>query len=369
MEHCRDVSVRKRPGAITRAFGHINEWDLAYVERFRSPDCIFVGKAETTICALIMHEKNGAISPTYRQWLHWQEGESTHLQFEWITDASVNSKKCDSPRWFYEGQEVVLRDLAISRNFEAARSARMVCAGMPGLATVALRSHLLAEAFQNRNFLINDPTLWVPRGELEDDASLAENFLRYVCTGSGPMGSPVYHQIRHLTKEHYKVLPWHMYHNAGCMAEVMMSDFGKTKNLLGKLIAIIRQFRENPLEMSGIFEKDYWFWLSGKDRKKLRDCVPWWLIKDENYQVPELKDCFVSARRVDTVMTDSRSFIPSRQMGFGYESCEDVRRKMHRAGVPKQLAPGITEVKPEASDADNQSEETELKLQPSSQPS
>lgn len=365
MEHCKDVSVRKGPGAITRAFGHINEWDLAYVERFRSPDCLFVGKAETTICALIMHEKNGAIGPTYRQWLHWQEGESIHLQFEWITDTFVDSTKCDPPRWFYEGQEVVPRDLAISRNFEAARSVRMTCAGMPGLATLALRSHLLARAFQIRNFLTNDPTLWVPRGDLEDDASLAENFLRYVCTGSGPLGSPAYHQMKHLTKEHYQVSPWHMYHNAGCMAEVMMSDFGRTKNLMGKLIAVIRQFREKPLEMSGISDRDYRFWLSGKDRKRLRDCVPWWFIKDENYTVPELKDCFISARRVDTVMADTRSFIPSQQMGFGLESYEDIRRKMHRAGASKQQPPAITEVKPEVAVVDNQSEEAGLEVQPS----
>jgi hypothetical protein len=294
-----------------------------------------------------MHEKNGALGPVYRQWLHWQEGDSIHLQFEWITDTLADTPKYDVPRWFYEGQEVSPRELAIAGNFEAARSARMTCAGMPGLATLALRSHLLAKAFQSRNFLTNDPTLWVPRRELEDDMSLAENFLRYVCSGTGPLSSPVYHQMRQLTMEHYQVSPWNMYHNAGCMAEVMVSDFGRTKNLMGRLIAIIRQFKENPLGMSGIPERSFLAWLNGKDRKRLKDCVPWWFIKDENYQVPELKDCFVTGRRVDTIVSIARSFLPSEQMGFKLESCEEIRRKMHRAETLKQQPPAVTEVKPE----------------------
>lgn len=347
MEHCRDVSVRNEIGAITRAYGHVNEWGLSYVERFRNSDSCYIGPVKHTISAVMMHGKHGGLGPIFRQWLSWDEGDSSHLKFGWITDREMDVRKCDAPRWFYEGQEVVPKDLAISKNFEAARSVRMTCAGLPGLANIALRSYLLSRAYQVKNFLSNDPTLWVPRKNLEDDAHLAENFLKYVCSGIGLKRAPFYYQTRNLTMDAYKVSPWDMYRNAGCMAEVMVTDFGKTKNLIAKVIAIIKKFKENPIGMCGISENELKFWLSPAEMKSFSQSIPWWFVRSENYKAPEISECFVTARRVDTMLGASRSRIPAEQLGFTMDSCEDIRRKMHRAETPPQKPPVITEVKPE----------------------
>lgn len=348
MGHCKDVSVRKSAGAITKAFGHVNEWDLAYVEKYRTRNCTYVGRVDSSLCAVLLQQPGKPMSPIFGQWLRWQEGESTQLEFKWILEAVAHADKCDTPKWFFEGTETSPQRLTKATNFPGARSARMTCPGLPGLAAIALRNHLLADAFEVECLIPNEPVVWVPRGNLEDDNMvLAENFLKYVCSGMGSLAAPAYYQVKELTVEHFQMQPWGFYQNAGSMPHIMISDFGKVKGLLAKLLAIVDRLKSNPLEMLGISKFAMEDWLQGKDRTRLKECVPWWFVSQENYQVPNIEDCFITARRVDTVLDVAKFFVPANQLGFKAQSEKELRRMMHRAEVPPQLPPaGVTEVKP-----------------------
>ena len=344
MGHCKEAVVR--PLSITKAYGYVNEWGLSYAERFRHSNTLFIGSADTTVCALILRMPNG-ISDVYCLFHHWTEGEGKHLDFSTSVAFFVNLGNMDTPRWMFDGEQVELEELARVNNEEAAQKARMVVLGLPALACLAYKSHLINEAFAYSRKLVNEPILMVPRdcGRVDDATNLIEPFLSFICSGMGGLRSPAYLQTKKLVQD-YAVTPWQMYLNAGCDPQTMMSDFGKKQGMLGALIKIVSSVIERPIEMLGINQNNLPLLLSSAQIKAFKSCVPWFLMDQEEYVVPQHKDCFLMGRRMDTFQTQHKSYIAARQLGFGIPNIEELRQQTRPAETPKQKAPAIVEVKP-----------------------
>lgn len=343
MRHCKEAVVK--PLAITRSYGYINEWGLSYAERFRHRNALFVGPADTTACALIMRMPDG-ITDAYCLLHHWTEGDGRHLDFSVTVPFSVNLGKLDNPRWLFDGEQVELADLVKTRNEEAAQRARMVVSGLPALACLAYKSHLINEAFHNHRVLANEPILMVPRssGKIDVPSNLVEQFLSFICSGMGSLMSPAYLRTKELVKD-YAVTPWQMYVNAGCDPQTMMSDFGRKHGMLGTLIKIVSDLIEHPLEMLGVNQKNLPLLLSPAQIRQFKDCVPWFAMDMDEYVVPEHKDCFLMGRRMDTFHTHHKSYIACRQLGFEIPNIEELRQQTRSAETPKQKAPAVVEVK------------------------
>jgi len=348
MRHCKEAVVK--PLSVTKAYGYVNEWGLSYAERFRHRNALFVGSADTTVCALIMRMPNG-ISEAYCLFHHWTEGEGRHLNFSTSVAFSVNLGKLDTPKWLFDGEQVELEELAKTSNEEAAQRARMVVSGLPALACLAYKSHLINEAFGHPRVLVNEPILMVPRtcGKIDVASNMVEQFLSFICSGMGGLMSPAYLRTKELVQS-YAVTPWQMYLNAGCDPQTMMSDFGKKPGMLGMLIKIVSDVIDQPIEMLGVNQRNLPLLLSPAQIKEFKDCVPWFVMDQDEYEVPQHKDCFLMGRRMDTFQTQHKSYIAARQLGFEIPNIEELRQQTRSAETPKQKAPAVVEVKPSAAE-------------------
>lgn len=351
MGHCKEAVVK--PLSITKAYGYVNEWGLSYAERFRHRNALFVGSADTTVCALIMRMPYG-ISEAYCLFHHWTEGENRHLNFSTSVAFSVNLENLGTPKWLFDGEQVELEELAKSSNEEAAQRARMVVSGLPALACLAYKSHLINEAFKHPRVLANEPILMVPRscGKVDLPSNVVEQFLSFICSGMGSLMSPAYLRTKELVQE-YEVTPWQMYLNAGCDPQTMMSDFGKKQGMLGTLIKIVSDVINQPIEMLGVNQNNLPLLLSPAQIRSLKECVPWWVMDQEEYVVPRHKDCFLMGRRMDTFQTQHKSYIPAGQLGFEIPDIEELRQQTRSAETPKQRAPAAVEVKTSAARLEN----------------
>lgn len=343
MRHCKEAVVK--PLAITKSYGYINEWGSVYAERFRHRNALFIGSADTTACALIMRMPNG-VTDAYCLLHHWEEGNSSHLSFSTSVAFSVNLGRLDAPKWLYDGQIVQLEELVKTSNEEAAQQARMVVSGLPALACLAYKSYLINEAFNHPRVLSNEPILMVPRssGKIDCASNLVEQFLSFICSGMGSLMSPAYRRTKELV-EQYGVTPWQMYVNAGCDPAIMMSDFGKKQGMLGQLIKIVAAVIEDPIRMLGVNERNLPFLLSPAQVQQFKGCVPWFVMDQDEYVVPQHKECFLMGRRMDTFHTHHKSYIACRQLGFEIPDIEELRQQTRSAETPAQKAPAVVEVK------------------------
>jgi len=343
MRHCKEAVVK--PLSITKAYGYINEWGVSYAEKFRHRNALFIGSADTTVCALIMRMPNG-ISEAYCLFHHWTEGEDKHLNFFTSVASCINLEKQDAPKWFFDGEQVELKELAKTSNEEAAQRARMVVSGLPALACLAYKSYLINEAFRSPKFWVNEPILMVPKscGKVDIALNVVESFLSFICSGMGGLMSPAYLRTRELVHS-YAITPWQMYLNAGCDPKIMMSDFGKKQGMLGKLIKVVSDTIEQPIEMLGVNQRSLPLLLSPIQIKAFKDCVPWFVMDVDGYVVPQHKDCFLMGRRMDTFQTQHKSHIAARQLGFEIPNIEELRQQTRSAETPNQKAPLVVELK------------------------
>lgn len=336
--------------AVSKAYGFVNEWGPHYSERFRSSRCVFVGSADTTVCATILRKADGSATAAYCGFFSWSEGQLEgynsfmHLKFSMEPEFSCRWDR-DKPTWYHEGESVQLTDLVSSQNYAAAENARMIVPGLPALASLVVRSHLLAQAFQSRRFLVNEPMLWVPRRKVEAPVNMVEHFLAYICAGIGPMQSPAYLQANEVVRDAFGIGTWDMFFRSGCRPEVMMRDLGAKTGVLGKFCKIIKKFIEEPIAMSGIQRAKLPLLLSKAEQQAFAECVPWFCEDSDGYEPPDHKECFLVARRTDTVLLQGGAYIPAKFLGFSAPCEEELRQKMHLAEVSRQQAP-VIEVKP-----------------------
>jgi hypothetical protein len=130
----------------------------------------------------------------------------------------------------------------------------------------------------------------------------------------------------------------------------MMSDFGKKHGMLGTLIQIVSDVIDRPIEMLGVNQKNLPLLLSPAQIKAFKDCVPWFVMDQDEYVVPQHKDCFLMGRRMDTFQTQHKSYIAARQLGFEIPNVEELRQQTRSAETPKQKAPAVVEVKTSAAE-------------------
>lgn len=330
---------------ITRAYGYINEWGPSYSEKFRNRNALFIGPADTTACALIMRMADGTTSPMFCLLHHWCEGHDCHLAFSTSVEFAIDIEDFH-PQWVFDGEEVELEQLAQARNSEAANAARMICSGVPALAALAYRVHLIDEAFQSSRLYCNEPVLWVPRQRVDTAANVIEPFLSFICSGMGGLMTPTHVRVRDLMKKAYGLTPWQMYANAGCSARILMVDIGKKSGMLGQLIQIIAHMIEHPLEMLGIDQRQLPKLLSKSQERDFRNCIPWFVVDQDDYSPPDHAGCFLMGRRMDTYYTRHKKQIPAFQLGFRMPVLSELRQQMHPAETPEQRPPEIIEVKP-----------------------
>jgi hypothetical protein len=345
MRHCKEAVVNE-PVAITKAYGYINEWGPTYSERFRNRNSLFIGPADTTACALIMRMQDGTVSQMFCLLHHWCEGSNRHLDFSTSVEFAVDIEDFE-PRWIFDGEEVDLAQLVQTKNSEAANAARMVCSGVPALGVLAYKVHLIDEACCNNRLYCNEPMLWVPRQKVDTATNAIEPFLSFICSGMGGIMTPTHVRVRDLIQKAYGLTPWQMYANAGCRPDILMMDISKKSGMLGQLIKIVSDMIEHPLEMLGIDQKSLPKLLSREQERDFRNSVPWFVVDQDNYSVPEHEECFLMARRMDTYQLKYKKHIPAEQLGFKMPVLDELRQQMHPAETaPRQKPPEIVEVKP-----------------------
>lgn len=357
----KDVESRKQEFVVvTMAFGHVNEWGSAYVESSRTRNCSYVGRTDQTTRAFMLMKANGEWTPIAKQWLAWKEGEETHLSFYWLTEQTVVVSD-EQIKWFFEGQSVCSEQLPGIVNFEGTGAVRMYAPGIPPLATLALRNQQLCRVYRSASMLVNEPLIWVPKTEMQAKDFILEILLRHLCAGGGSTKSPVYFQIRRLLESEFSMSPWDMYLAAGCRTEIMCHDVYRKKGVLSKCLKIVDALVKAPLEMLGISMDVARKWLKSKDLSKFSNYMPWWFANDEApYQVPNIEDSYVTAKRVESTLTSSRSFIPAREMGYeiGSQSlnrkAEEVQDTIIEVKIAPQLPPPAEQVECELQEQDVQ---------------
>jgi hypothetical protein len=223
----------------------------------------------------------------------------------------------------------------------------MVVSGLPALAGLAYKSHLINEAFNQPRVLTNEPILMVPRssGKVDTASTVVEPFLSFICSGIGSLMSPAYLRMKQLIAE-YKITPWEMYLNAGCDPQTMMSDFGRKQGMLGRLIKIVSDMIEHPLEMLGVDQNSLPLLLTNSQITQFKNCLPWFVMDVEEYVVPVHKECFLMGRRTDTFHTKNKSYIACKQLGFEIPNLEQLRQQTRSSDTPKQKPPALVEIKP-----------------------
>jgi hypothetical protein len=332
---------------VTVAFGHVNEWGSAYVESSRTRNCSYIGRTDQTTRAFVLMKANGEWTPIAKQWLDWKEGEETHLSFYWLTEQKVvvSDKQI---KWFFEGQSVCWKDLPHMVNFAGAGAIRMYAPGTPPLATLALRNQQLCRIYRSASMLVNEPLIWIPKIKMQENHCILEILLRHLCAGVGSTKSPIYFQMRKLLESEFGMSPWEMYLAAGCRTEIMCHDVYKKKGVLNKCLRIVDMLIKAPLEMLGISMNVAKKWLKSKDLSKFCNYIPWWFADDESpYQIPNIEDSYVTAKRVESTLTSSRSFIPAREMGYeiGSQSLnrgtEEVQDTIIEIKIAPQLPPPV----------------------------
>ena len=335
-----DADVFLGSAPYTVAFGHINEWGSNSMAEVKTNCVLYIGRADSTVRAHLNPLGNGTVS-VQRMWLTWEEGEGegTQLSFNWIAD-DVHTHSA-LPAWWLRGEQVQLSDIPLY----AFKEVRMHLAGAKALTALAIRNDLLCKRLHMVEHRDNSPTLWVPKNSnCKVDGEVLESFLRHILSGAGGLDSPAYHQVKDITKEAYGLSPWTMFQETSYTNRLMMMDIGRKQGVLGKIVKVLQRVIQNPLEMLGVCSKLAKYWL-GQQLAAFQQCVPWWCESSTDaYVVPKLADCFVTARRVDTIYEWSFRHIPAKELGF--KGCY----KQHRITVQPQLPPAtvIVEVKPNA---------------------
>jgi len=338
------VSQKQGFVSVTVAFGHINEWESAYVESSRTRNCTYVGRTDQTTRAFMIMKANGKSTAIAQQWLAWNEGENSHLAFYWVTDQNVAIQD-ENIKWYFEGQIYSIYDLPRVVNFEGTGAVRMHVAGVAPLATLALRNQELCKAYRSMSMLVNEPILWVPRTNIINQKDfIMECLFRHLCAGVGSSKSPVYFQMRQLMEREFGMSPWEMYLAAGCKTEIMCYDVFRKKGMIAKCYKILDALIETPLEMLGVSINVAKKWLKTKDFIKLSTYMPWWFANDDSpYKVPEVEDTYITAKRVESTFTSSRSFIPARELGYdtGSKSFDKADNTIVEMKTPMQIPPDV----------------------------
>ena len=333
-----DVFIGAAP--YTVAFGHINEWGSNLGAEVRTNCQLYIGRADSTVRTHLISLGNGRVS-VQRMWLTWEEGENSQLAFDWIADDEHTHNS--PPSWWLRGVEVQLEAIPIY----AFKEVRMYMRGAKALTALTLRNDMLAKQLHAVEHRDNSPMLWVPRSSrVTTSCFVMESFLSHLLSGAGALNSPAYHQVKDITKEAYGVSPWTMFQETGYTIKLLFMDLGSKPGVYGSLFKVLERVIQNPLEMLGMCPKLAQYWL-GDQVAKFKQCVPWWCELWEDYSVPKLAECFLTARRVDTVYGWSCRHIPARELGF--QGC--YKKHSSPKAQASQLPPAssIVEVKPEVS--------------------
>ena len=325
---------RTKPLAVATAYGDIGEWSPAYMEARRNGAHIYVGPVETSVRAMLVMDKNGNLSPIFRQWLTWDmvDGE---LVLSWITDEAI--PLTSPPKFIKDGQSIDLMKEAESLPYEGSYAIRMYVPGIPGLGRMALRSMTVCHAWQKNGMFVNEPLLWVPANSEKEEISseIAINLINYIASGIGPTKSPLFYQFRLLVEQHFQVSPWKMFDNAGRDASIVMADMGRIPQLFGKFFKLVKEFMSSPAEAVGI------------PPQLVEGYVPWFCRKWDSVE-PDLAQCKLMARSHDTCMCHSGSWSAAQQLGIKRSTLKTIREEQERF-VPPQLPPiSFVEVKPPA---------------------
>ena len=354
-----DLAEGLLPVTWAASYGHVNEWGIDYLRSARSRNELFVGAVTTTIRALVMRNRCGTLSPLFRQWIVWKEGPNI-LEFNWITDASLCLKeRLERLEWYYGGKLQRLSNLADSSGRLAREvepwGVRMHSPGLVAIGALALRAQLMSDVFSFPRALGNDPTLWVPRQSMKVEVQpqyLVEPFLNWVISGGGSLKSPAFLQLKELCHTHFGIPPWKVFFAAGCRAAIMVSDFGKKPQALRELFALVKRFYERPRYMSGFGPQTLDSCLSEQEQLLFKDTVPWWFMDLNEFEVPSMVGCFITARRVDTHHAASPTYVPALELGFRLYTCGECRQKLPPvvATPAAEILPTmdvLVEVKPE----------------------
>ena len=354
-----DLAEGLLPVTWAASYGHVNEWGIDYLRSARSRNELFVGAVTTTIRALVMRNRCGTLSPLFRQWIVWKEGPNI-LEFNWITDASLCLKeRLERLEWYYGGKLQRLSNLADSSGRLAREvepwGVRMHSPGLVAIGALALRAQLMSDVFSFPRALGNDPTLWVPRQSMKVEVQpqyLVEPFLNWVISGGGSLKSPAFLQLKELCHTHFGIPPWKVFFAAGCRAAIMVSDFGKKPQALRELFALVKRFYERPRYMSGFGPQTLDSCLSEQEQLLFKDTVPWWFMDLNEFEVPSMVGCFITARRVDTHHAASPTYVPALELGFRLYTCSECRQKLPPvvATPAAEILPTmdvLVEVKPE----------------------
>ena len=349
-----DLAEDLLPVTWAASYGHVNEWGIDYLRSARSRNELFVGAVTITIRALVMRNRCGTLSPLFRQWIVWKEGTNI-LEFDWITDAELALEgRLERLEWYYEGKLLKrLSNLADSSGRLAREvepwGVRMHSPGLVAIGALALRAQLMSDVFSFPRALGNDPTLWVPRQSMKVELQsqyLVESFLNWVISGGGSLKSPAFLQLKELCYTHFEIPPWKVFFAAGCRASIMVSDFSKKPQALKELFALVKRFYERPRYMSGFGPQTLDSCLSEQEQLSFKDTVPWWFMDLNEFQVPSMVGCFITARRVDTHHAASPTYVPALELGFRLYTCGECRQKLSPVVATPVVATPAVEIPP-----------------------
>lgn len=253
------------------------------------------------------------------------------MKLRWITDRQIQIDP-SKLRWYKDGEETTPGRESLKGALHANVVSQLRCqlAGTPGLPLLLMRHHLIAEIFSACR-LVNEPVLWVPRVDVDQPGGLIEKTLTYVCSGAGAINTKLYWLVRGICIDAIQATPWSLWKLSGGRAELMFADLCKQSGVYKKLIKVVKILVDNPHEMLGMG------YTSAK--RDFSKCIPWFLIDDASSRIPEVGNCWITARRVESTERSPEGFIPSEKLGI--PSWRDIVSFMPPVEAPLQVPPVV----------------------------
>jgi len=289
-----------------------------YVQQFRMPTDVFI-QSPASMRSVVAATDGGKLRAC-TQALRWSKStvEGRLLDFHWQTESEHDLSDV-AVTWYHQGAEIDLAEelgkgatpdelLRWSRAMFDRREGGTISGGLQLL----IRQHRLVEAIGTKIFNPNQPLLLVPQ---EHHAPawrpgqplycIAVPAIDHVLSGAGPIGSPLYMQLRAIIKEVSGMAPWQMFRRAGSCAAILFDDLVKAgKQFEQALKNTMTALFEDPFGMLGFGHERQQkaVLMLGSRIQSLKSMVPWWFHDHEQagYSEPDPATCFVMARRVDS---------------------------------------------------------------------
>ena len=358
------MDSRSGNGAIVRSLGLTSEWDLSYMDLYRSKYHLFVAPTNLMCSCLIRRGRGGMTA--HRQFLDIEArlvDGAPEVAFRWLTDHQVPKEDLmpEARQFFLRGTRIDECEL-ISLDERMQEETAMLADNLPGTAAVALRYAVVKN--KNPQFFINEPAVWVPRALGTVDPSHSDDYdntqlqlegmlLSCIC-GQGTPYSYVSRSIQNMFHAWFKASPMKVYRAMACSFEALYGTLEKIPGAIHALTNLAREIHMTPHSHLGCGEEDMLRrWMIPGDYARFKDCVPWWAIHPRNWERINNDNSFVFGRRVDITSAKSDAILCLAGMGYDIDYVKVAVNAIPAGAPPQKLPPVdlVIESKPEADPA------------------